>query len=297
MGVENRVNISSLAKGLQKEGVTTQSTLLSGYGALKPELYALTSIFADRIITRSLAQRENRPPFGFVSIADDSPDSKDHQTETVAFLDDEDPFLSLGMSMRSTLIVDMMDEIKALEEGDIPDHKLQSVYSRYSQLLEAYHETIPGFVTPGINTAVAVMFGVLEVIPRVCDGDFDPRQLTQIAANSYPLIVKLASLHIDVFADLNTTIMDPFHPGTDELFVSFDPRFFRIGGGQNQRLVSSEDLLTRMKQLTDALNRSKDQHPSPTVNCPAIVNLGGGSPINRLWDWGVQTAQPIYNGL
>lgn len=259
----------------------------------KVEYYALLSVLIDKVIDKALQNRGFYPPFGLITTDWNRLDTGKGGARVVTEFPNN-PFQSLKKSMKCTL---NLAHLKLLEDlRNQADTPLASIYQRCVQLLPEKGSRI----SDGIETASDIMSAVLEVIPRLCDDDYDISDWIQIAQNSYPLLAKLASLHLTELEPVGTKIRDKLFEiqGSfmTEEFHPFDTTYFCLEGKEKLRLTPSQKLLSLIERITQIPNLPYVHmaNPSPTIGCPALVNFKEGSAIKRLWDWHVDLAPHLY---
>ena len=244
--------------------------------SVKPELYALTSVVTEHIVNKAY---ENRKP----------------PSQRLTILDRKNSFVNLGASIRQDIYLVVNNETFAFEAGNGPDYVVQA-YKRMDLLTWGINDALPGtinqggkmFLIAGINTVKDIMAGVLSVIPEV-HGINRQTELLEIAENTYPLILKIATSHMYVGIDATNQLR------TGSMFSSFDKKFFQVRNiGGKKYLSFSEEAEEVIKRYEYELSLSS---VSPTVGCPAAVNLGQGNSIRKMWDWHLEYARVLYPKL
>lgn len=288
----HRVNITPHAREIKQHGYIGNHVL-----GRKAEEYTLASIIIDRVAARLLAERHLYPPFGLRTL-----DYIDDTCKSVTALDADDPFSSLEESMRETIFRGLSEELESLEELD--NHELKPVYSRLKRVCNFGGETgtrlaTERFIQSGIGTATDVMAGILGVIPEVRENErpeeeADPPLYLGIATRSYPLIGTLSKGHIDIVVpSLEILRKVPSMKGP------LEPRCFTLEATRNgPRLAVTETAKTRIRQKLGYWIGDYDGD-TPTVGCPAQIDFddGNGTVVERLWNWHLEIAPYIYNGL
>lgn len=315
MNNENRVNITSVSRQIRENGVgflpykahglrepyVAQGEFLDVFSEVKPELYALTAVFADGIVKKAYEERVNRQPFGL--IMQDPIGSLDYRVLVCKDLHRAMPFIKIAMCMRDTLMSSVEKEIVEVEDGRASP-RLDSIYQRLKELVDllrhnctneqdiARYKDVASLIEGGVNTATNVMAGIIDVIPGV-DRDLNNSQrLVQIARNSYPLVAELATINIE-----NVRSVEFLIPTLFGLPVFFKPKYFTIeGADNNSRLTISKNGIQELRKNGSSLE-NLGVGKSPTIGCPAMVNFGDGSSVKRLWDWHVEIAEKIYPHL
>lgn len=197
-------------------------------------------------------------------------------------------------------------EIGTIESGK-SSPQLESVYRRLKHLVSLGKQNLHGptqqerykdvktFIHQGFSFGSTVMTGLTEVIGRLDGGLDNPQKLGRIAANSFPLVAKLTMQNTDKGGHVVNRLQGvSFITG---LPISFQPRYFAIEReGEEARLVISKAGEEHLKNAGFSLEDA-DSGRSPTVGCPAMVNIDGASAIKKLWDWHIDIAEKIYPHL
>lgn len=111
----------------------------------------------------------------------------------------------------------------------------------------------------------------------------------QIARNSYPLVLQLAMTNLErgpIGILMPSLLGRPFPP---------NPKYYAIdGSGNKARLVIAKMGTEQLRKVGGEELKDFRSGKSPTVGCPAMINFGDGSAINKLWNWHVEIAEKIY---
>ena len=300
---ENRINITSVARQIREKGLgfdkpyVAQGGFLEVFSEVKPELYALTAIFADGIVKKAYEERVNRQPFGLIT------QDIGYHVAGYEDLQGVHPFIKISMCMRYTLMSSVDKEIEEVEAGR-SSPRLDPIYQRLKELVDllrynctnetdiARYKDVASLIKGGVNTATNVMAGIIGVIPRVDRNLNDSQRLVQIARNSYPLVAELAMINIE-----NMQRVEFLLPTLFGLPFPFKARYFTIeGADNNSRLTISKNGIRELSKNGSSLE-DLGVGKSPTVGCPAMVNFEDGSAIKKLWDWHVEIAEKIYPHL
>lgn len=273
---QRRVNVTPQAKQYRTEGFrfTPDTRLPLGevepdsleakalWKKYKPELYALGSIFADRIVTAAVQSAEER----------------------FWYINQRDPFTSLGRKMQNHLYTHLAIEAMQMESANASP-QLVSAYKRLDMLTWFLYEVIPSkreepgvrrLMKEGIGTATETMSGILGVIPKVYPEKHDPDQLSAIAENSFPLVAQLASEHAEQFVPkIDSLRALPGMPFLREKFILKEIR-------GKQYLAISEYGQVRFDEVDQEFDE-KRADISPTVGCLAMINFGEGSAVRKSW--------------
>lgn len=313
-----RVNITPIAKRFGTEGYqnrTPQDDPLlrpceldspeacQMWSDIKPEFFALLSVFADRVIDRAYQQRVHHRPFGLVNARFEG---LEHDPATVHTMEDVDvnsPFASLGIGMRDTLYVALMEEMQDLRSGNASPqltpalNRADRIVQHVSSVLLRLNQTTEATIAGGITTASDFMAGLLGVIPAVGELE-DTDHLLQIAANSYPLVGRIAMEHAEVIVPLMRVLRGR---GSFIPLLPFEPKIFRIEDESDRpRLELSpmgQELLDEIRTGIDYEHLESGMMQSVTAGCPAMVNFNGGSAIRKMWYWHVEIAREVYPRL
>ncbi|OGH30518.1 MAG: hypothetical protein A3E40_02640 [Candidatus Levybacteria bacterium RIFCSPHIGHO2_12_FULL_37_9] len=319
MNNENRVNITSFARQIKEgkmleardypllQAFSSDEEMWEWHSKVKPELYALTAVFTDKLVGTAYDSRNNRQPFGLLKLDDSEKDLSSYRVAELRDLDNMFPFVSITSYMWDTFSIVLDKEIREVEAGT-SSPIMESVYRRLNVLLNLlrknmgedhitqfrYRDIYP-FIITGSNFAATVMGGMIEVIPRVEGSVENPQRLTSIAKNSYPLVAKLAMANMDklnfVGALQGIPLKDLVLP------FPFRSRYFEIeGAGDEARLELSKEGKEQLKKSGLAWEELGIGRSS-TIGCPAMVNFEDGSAVKKLWDWHVEIAEKIYPHL
>ncbi len=317
MTEQRRINIAPLAhhfaaQGYDKpEGNAPENSFDFSvwYQKTKPELYALTAIVADRSVSRAVALRPQRPPYGLTTISNIPPQLpildnvlNNYRSVVPSDIDHQYPFFSIADFMRDTLFRGITEEAISLKVG-AGGHEKYTVWERLENILSAVNQFAPegnrasmgstGFIASGINFASVVMTGMLDVISDVAPREYQTAEgLTQIAINSYPLVVKLAAGEFDKVTGA-VNYMSNAYPGNH---LKFDPTNFKIS--EDEKRHPMLEISPKGKFILMANDVDLEEPADHAVlGCPALVNFGEGSAIRKMWDWNIDIAQQIYPGI
>ncbi len=314
MTVEGRVNIASTAKRFRQEGYIAhkgEDTFLDGatffekHKAIKQELYSLTAVIADEVVRDAYVQRSYRSPFGLMTLREPGDEhliplseakTGNFRVVTKSDIDSFYPFFSVSDFVRETLFMSMAD-ICSQASARLTSPELTSVYTRLQHILRKLNPHFPyeranrfeggaeGFLASGINFAAVTMTGLLDTIDKLAAAECTGVQEQQeIAKNSYPLVMKLASGEFErVVKAVN--VLSTAYPGNH---LMFDSTCFEIANKGNGRAL---EISLAGKLALEAEGLSLDGANSfegTVVGCPATVNFGEGSAVSLLWDWHVE---------
>lgn len=282
---ERRINIGPIARDFKAHGVADPAPLsdprlidviFAGQGLLlgerKVEIYALAAVLIDRGVNRAYEER-NIPTL-------------------IHSLDPLNPFQGL----RQTMVGILNNSFSKLDQ-DIDSGKegpeLTSVKKRFKKILKPSQSPLP-FLERGIGTATSFMSNVLEVIPLVAGEPKDAERLIKVAQDSYPFILRWASIHLFAFVNSRDVIQGT---SPNDLFT---PSYFSLettkGGKERLTLTQeAEEILAR--KLGGVRPEDYRDPASPTLKCPGLVDFGGGSAIRKLWDWHLEIAERVYPRL
>lgn len=292
-----RFSVRDRAQTLWRDGPEDPRPLEEDFPNHKGEIYALSAVVIDKVITDALDQRDLFPPFGL--------DQKDRETP-VKQLDEAHPFRDLNAHMYDTLSRVLTDIIINSRTKDSPQAlKMSPVLWRLNSLLIVRPESNYGgnnyvFIQGGLGTATHAMSSLLEVIPKLAkvSGEEKPDsgQLIKVAANSYPIITRLSSMYLDYFTAFKEKVSphgeegDPFRP--------FSPDFFTLShNSKGARVEFSPIALEELSRLEDLGSNGKNPRNfrvNPQLGCPAQIRFGQEPAIRRLWQWHLEIANEIY---
>lgn len=247
---------------------------------IKPEMYAISAVLADDVVSlaleknlvtsaEQLAEHINKVnEFGIVDVFSNL---QAYTTGTLTQTIEEirqniDPVLRGKVWER----YDVLDKflITHVREPD-PSNKKDTILAR------------------GLQTGSVVMSNVMKIIPLVYKyaipgSELTSAQLTTIAANSYQVFADLARRHISDFTNENNWLQEGLDDNFDD---SFNPDKFLLEQTENGLAL----------QIRDHESNGTIDNDEPLIGCPARLNLGEGSGIQRLWDWHVQHAPALYD--
>ncbi len=295
MSNEQRINIGPLARQIRNEGLEMlgqrsfqwSDNLSAFYSEAKPEVYALTAVLIDGVITRAQGARVLRPPFGLIYFPYGP--SAGSITLSQEDIDRDRPFNTIQMAMFGTLMDAQTEEIEGIKTGNAPTN-IQQVYWRLVDIMSNYIPANAEFsLSGGIDFASVIMSGTAQIIPTLAR-DASPDKLIEIARNSLPIVTRFAAGNVDHNTRfLRTLVTDE---SWKEHYLKFRTDCFKIKDvGAATQLVLSEHGEQRLRNAgIDNLMVGN----SPTIGCPALVNFGEGSAINLLWNWYVDVAREVY---
>lgn len=287
-----RVNIGPQAREFRAQGVGVvdpssylhmlpkSDEALTYYGEMKPEMYALFSVFIDRVVARSFQGRNT------LALVDK--------------LDPRNPFLDLDEKMKALLVAESMDLEVDIESGKEGSASI-SVKRRLEDLLGRRKFLFPDGenalgVTPaisgGIRTATSTMSGILDIVDTLGRKKTNEEKM-MILANTYPFIMRMSSMHITDFLPYISFLQ--IHAGKSLGYMPLNPSLFSIlGESERQKLDLSEAGKKRLLESQEKLDVPYGEN-SPTVGCPANVNFGEGSAIRNLWGWHMEIAERVWS--
>ena len=314
-GINSRKNISSQARQIRETGGESPEVLnglplnfrhdtpemREQWKRFKPEIYAITGVIIDRVISRTLKDKDNHPPFGLVQKKSLN-SSGNHEYETVSQFNADQPFQHLSTAMGQTLNHQNWLETKDLEQGLKDPENSESIKKAYKRLLDIIPAKYGGvpleeraglaffMVETGIGTATKVMANLLEVIPDLYRRDYSQQKpsadtLTQIATESYPLLAQLAMMHLKDFSAAEKYMRVPDGKG------EWDLAKFKLTNTASGLKV---EVNPGVREFIDKFNNDAYESVSETIGCPAMVNFGEGSAVKRLWNWYVDIGKTIY---
>jgi hypothetical protein len=318
MYIGERQNIGPLAKSFRANGAQDYSPseeftyrspeAIQAQLAMKPELYALTAVIADRCINRAVSQKSERPPFGLIEFNESTTDLSLSPTP----INSVDQILErndLITATSATLMRSVHEELEFLEKTTNPDdetRKAISTYKRYKTLVNFRKEFIydkttkdtTTFILHGAFNAADTMSGLIHLLPNVYEENnlpFDTQELIQTGKNSFPLVAEWAMQHLYQFQgtveQLGNNIANVQGP------LGLNPKDFILSETDNDRRLSVANVVytreTDKKRLEEFHSGAFN---APVIaGCPAMVNFDGKSAVRKLWDWQLEIAEAIYN--
>ncbi len=271
------------------------------WAVMKPEFYALTAVVADEVMQRALdttlLAREDR----IKAICE--------QKDAYGFTH---PLRSLTdftrMALRTTLVV-YINEYDDSYLNEDPNSLRHKILKRYFEL-EKFHSTfvrpegdllfegVPSdpfiYLSRGIGNAAATMAQTMEAVHWVFKREFPGREvneetLTDIFANSYSLIAALAMMHLDSFSPASADLRGV--DGEGDFETRFRTKKFTLEQRKNGLALVCASNLDKYKSDTD------ETWYGPHLGCPAMVNFGEGSAVEKFFNWHVQFAPVIYRSF
>ncbi len=283
-----RIRLKPLARKIQQGDISNLTPSPdSSWSTYKPELYAIASVLIDASTTKSIEFKNKRKPYGLYVVEDD--DNGIPIIRTVNSIDPDDPFNSLQRGISHTLYLDLKSTICDIEDNS--SHPLHAALVRFNKLLSHKNSQLPKdlqrsttrFIWAGIGTATSTMCGILEVIACKTEPK-NPDQMLDTARKSFPLVNRLAALNIDEFVPLDEYLRIRPHTRVHE--AAYDPKNFEISQTGELTLVTNPNSFA-----------SPYDTPTITTGCPAVIDLGKGSAIRRLWDWHLEIVPAIYRNI
>lgn len=306
MSLENRLNIAPLAKRFQKNGVgnddldavndffyASQYEYSKVWPQIKPEVYGLTAVLVDGMMTRAVSLKSARAPFGLIT----KNSLSDYKVVDFPDLDSKAPFISISGFVKETLLAAILEEFEEIKSGK--DQMMLSIYQRLELLMANLSEAQPastrlryrskteGFLTLGMNFAALRLASLADVIPRVEEG-LSAKKSVEVARDSYPFVIKIATADLEKAINLVNAL------SLAENRSQFDPKYFALIKHQN-RLMLDLSIVGKKRLGEIGLSLSNlTSNQVPTIGCPGVVNFGGESAVKRLWSWYGDIAEKIY---
>lgn len=244
----------------------------------KLERNAIAVVLIDQAMTRSLAERDRRPPFGFTtaqSIADLMPKKKDRYADVHAALND-----GISVGLLKTITADMRFQFDAAKLKPDP------IRNRFQVVLENGVEPID-FLRSGVGTGVELISVLLEYTHSGMARKLSVQERVDTVRNSYPLLIKLASQHIRYGNAMIKELID-------------HPEYFAIHPSTNggHQLDLTPEAVARQQQL-------KRELPAETVatGCPALIRMDGtnepqgSNAIQQLLNWQLEVYQQVFSTI
>lgn len=197
------------------------------------------------------------------------------------------------------------ETIQDFNDHGNPDKKGVSAYNRLMQLIEFRNEKIfHGLPTSnrdieieiGINLGtVSFMNNVVASLPHIFRENGlnpNPHDLVVTLKNSFHVISKIAMSHLDQHASIIGLLMKEPNPPSPLNTKYFSLEETPIGKIIYVKNEAYEVIEERRKNGTDIM--PDPLHGPAIVGCPAMVNFGDGSAVQKLWTWCTELAQVIY---
>lgn len=232
------------------------------------ELYALSAVAIDRVISYAFSKRTNHPPLGLKTTRGKNARLKKSLSIDKNFQELE---LNFGKTLEwYTFFLSMYPDENTQDEFNI--HSIRERLTTVLDLMPArklHYENGFKLINAGIGTGVSEMTRVLKTIPLLyrqkhSRESTSVEDLMKTARNSYPIVVQLASMHLTRFLQYSQNL---------------DAHLLRFN----------------LKSVTDGNAVTLSVARSPTKGCPALVDFGEGSAIKRVWRWYLEIAKQIYS--
>jgi hypothetical protein len=270
---------------------------LTDWNGYKKEMYIISSVLVDQATTRLIDQYLPTDLAELVGIIDE------RNTLGLAY-----PFANLRDYTAEVYRRAIKAEFEAIDQGQVEEpEKMSTVLARYRQLAAFWNVYIypyatnddhnrPNertFINRGVNTASTYMASVLRSSPELLRRQNKLAQpkietVTALTGTGFALLVRLASMHINIFTEANkilTATDADTRDSTHYLFVVPD-KLKITGQNPDWRLDFKEGIFDQIKP-TSSLD-------DPRLRCLAMVDFGQGSSIKRFWDWHMFVAPTIY---
>lgn len=276
------------------------------YETGKHERYAIFAELIQQTMAAAEAHIPERLPFGLVKRAENVnlPEERFRpRYETVqTFHYGADLFEELRSYMTDTLVHAQEEVIGKLEDisRDDPQGKDRRLYDRYIQWLNLGNNAHDNNISPkatltnGIKTATETMADILRIVPVVLGREkpeISPSSsvLTEIALHSYPVVTSLASFEVFNFAHaINYLLRAPsVRPIVAKHFSLEDNK------RGNMRLYLADST----KGALEGIRKDIHSMSGPRLGCPALIDFGDGSAMQRLWYWHVSIGEGLYGYL
>ena len=265
-----QVQFHHLAKELAASDLITLPETLD----VEMQLYAYSALAIGEIVAAAVEHRKDHPPLGLLTMRGKNAQIKKGLSITETFKDIDLKFAETLEFYAAAVLSGFQDNLA----GDSCNSLKETKYKISQQLGElpekyAHYKDAFGLLRAGIATGITEISRTLQTIPAVYQKEFPGEQpiseeLKQIARNSYPLVVQLASMDLGKFAFLSTEL---------------DAKRLRY------------QLVNTPRGLALALPSSLNyQHSTDSKGCPALVDLGLGSAVKRIWKWYLEIAAEIY---
>lgn len=262
---------------------------------LRVELYAISSILAERAVRRAFQDRDESPPYGLVYSGHTDWRmvlATPHPVEEGSI----DSFYKLGKAYVDTMVFHLNSEFQEVRHSDE-----EWMVSRLESLLALFRVTAGpatrgrlrdglSFVYGGLHFGTGVSVQLVELMDRLLEpyGLSADDKVAVMRRSSRPAL-RLAALNFDhVIVAYHEFLAPPERPGGPQWF---DPAHFTVQqvDGRPHAVDFRPELLVGGKPHPARLDTVKTTWS--THGCPArLAPTGGESPIARLWAWAVDLA-------
>ncbi len=242
----------------------------------KTELYALTSLFVDKVVPAFLFNREPviRPTDG----PTDMSRLYAHFWNTTFFRFQDVVFNYVS----NTLMESGSRDYVMLE-------RLWQVGQRlYRQKLTDDITTVGNYIMGGVGTAESIMIPVLQAIPHIWKTDKKSmptaREALSVAKQSFAFINELAGTNVR-----NLNVLPELYYAVGEYDYLAPSLFYLKPQGGSYSIAVKPDVIDGIRKKTGYW---LDDLPANdlTIGCPALPNGN----IRKLWDWHVEQAEMLY---
>lgn len=192
-----------------------------------------------------------------------------------------------------SMLTDAVDELLHIDT----DAHTQSVITRIKTLLDERHKRsvdpmpIYTYVTRGINTAASTIGNMFLIAPDVFESTYGRKpsadELKTVMANSYPLALELASLHLVGFVTTDKQIRVGRSIRND-----YNPGWFTIKSGV-YRLEFHPD---RWDEIGAYMTTAHEGKNEPRVGCPSIFSVAppNRSPLYHIYTYVTELHGQVY---
>lgn len=275
-------------EAMARLGAKERHALLEG---LRVELYAISSILADGVLTRARRRRAMAPPYGLV---------RSRYTELRMLIADPAPFAAgsigdfhaLGLAYIDTTVFHLhayIDEVKATDQRWLFE-RLEDLLRLFcvgaSPALRARMRDGISFLYGGLHFGTAITVQVTEAMAALLgDTDLSPDEKRDVLARSGLPVLHLAALGFSEVISSVQGLMTTGRPTTGATKqVWMDPSRFVLkqSEGRPWRIDLREE---------DGAAAAASVDTFSSQGCPARISpTGSVSPITTLWTWCAELA-------
>ncbi len=297
---------SALPRAVAPHGIDSAHDFFTAYfGDQKDDRYTIFSDFIDRTCSRALAPNPARGPLGLITQKSYEPhiNGIPHSLDkyrVVTTIPQRTPHAFLLRSLNDTLLVTAHEEVLSLARRYLvdPTSREGELFALWNAWEEIQKQHVAGMLShftvidEGIHTGDQTFVGIPEVIPHVFERQLQRTpSVTDVMAtarHSYPLAVDLASGSTSRLAFTQSKILH-------NEFSVFNPDNFYLTEGAHMRLELKPDVRAEIDaSIAGVSGIFGDEH---TIGCPAMVNFGHGSAIQRFYTRTLQIMEqhaPIF---
>lgn len=244
---------------------------LEAADAKKVERNAIAAVMIAQVMEQSQRHRSARPPYGLIH-------AHAHDRLTIPLSNKDraewspaDYNRALHHELLETLAYDLDEHITAMYNSQ------DRIYQRFVQLLPP--ERGPrGFIQQGLVTALDTMELMVNMVPTAQQREkpaappLSPSEQAGILKNSFPLLAKLASEHLEVAI-----------PILNEL--GRHPEYFELQEHPNGSRLDLSKIGMEACRTIKQRTKTEGRIDSTITGCPAMVKMGESNAIEGLLHW------------